>query len=245
VPDTRDLNQLDEAFINILVRENIRHSDLRDFQAMLPSDAPAREYGGALGDYADALLLKERRGPPRSQVSFDEFVSKMRSSIEVLKAFDRPVALAICSSIRFNLNDFREQEMISPTELESGLRFFRAIANGDAIAASPKALATSHGILTSPVCPVDPITYQLLSICKQATVGAVTLQEMETLRQLTRAQGPVSEHDLVKIHVICAYGYSSLNCPAVAQQHFQILRFEPTFGRWAQSMLGELSTNAR
>jgi hypothetical protein len=77
IPDTSALNAVDEHFIQTLVLEELRHSDLRRFEAGLHTDVPAREYGEALGNYGLGILLKERKDPPRSQVGFEEFAVKM------------------------------------------------------------------------------------------------------------------------------------------------------------------------
>src|SRR2546430_7993166 len=98
IPGIAALNAVDKHFIQTLVLEELRHSDLNRFEAGLPVDVPAREYGGALGDYALGLLLKERHEPPRSHVGFEEVGGKMRSALEGLRFFNRPVALAVFHS---------------------------------------------------------------------------------------------------------------------------------------------------
>jgi hypothetical protein len=123
IPNTAALNAVDEHFLRTLVLDELRHSNLESFQSGLPVDAPAREYGGALGDYALGIILKERRNQPHAPVGFEEFAVKMRSALEVLKLFNRPLALAVSGSILFNLNDFHDHGTTTATELEIGLGF--------------------------------------------------------------------------------------------------------------------------
>jgi|SRR5665213_1408239 len=61
VADLGQLDAVDEEFVRRLVREDLKHADLAEFQAELPKEMAAREYGAALGDYALGVLLKERK----------------------------------------------------------------------------------------------------------------------------------------------------------------------------------------
>jgi hypothetical protein len=240
IPAVRALNAVDSHFVSMLVRNELRHPDLERFEASLPDEAPAREYGGALGDYALGIILKERRNPPHAPIGFSEFSVKMRSALEVLRLFSRPVALAVCSSIRFNLNDFCGRGAVNVTDLEIGLRFFRSLANEGAENGLP--LEIPKGGVERPICPVDHITNHLLSACRVlSTSGKISLAELEVLRQFTRGMVPVSEQDLVKIHVICAEGYLRQGRWADALPHLRAIQFDPVLHRWAQHQLGSVS----
>jgi hypothetical protein len=240
IPDTTVLNALDEHFLQTLVLDELRHSDLTRFEAGLPVDVPAREYGGALGNYALGILLKERHNRPRSQVGFEEFAVKMRSALEVLRLFNRPVALAVSSSIRFNLNDFHDYGTAIAMELETGLRFFRSIIGGSTTDESPSLVVMPAPQKASKraVCPVDQVSHRLLDACARLSGGGrMSLTELEAIRQHTRGMIPVSEQDLAKIHVICAEGYMRCTRAADALLHLQAIQFDPSFKDWAQRRL--------
>jgi hypothetical protein len=243
IPNVHALNAVDSHFVSMLVVDELRHTDLERFEASLPDEAPAREYGGALGDYALGIILKERRNPPHAPIGFNEFSVKMRSALEVLRLFDRPVSLAVCSSIRFNLNDFYGGGVVNATELETGLRFFRSLANEDAEDALPAAIPEVGE--KRPICPVDHITNHLLSACRVlSTDGKISLAELEALRQFTRGMIPVSEQDLAKIHVVCAKGYLDQGRWPDALPHLRAIQFDPVLHRWAQHQLGSASKHA-
>lgn len=245
IPDTESLNTVDEHFIRTLVLDELRHSDLERFEAGLPSEASSREYGGALGDYALGILLKERRSLVHSPISFEEFAVKMRSALEVLHLFHRPVALAVSSSIRFNLNDFQAYGSSSATEIETALGFFRGISykltakSASCVMPRPQRRLSTHA-----VCPVDRITCQLLDACSSLSDdGKISLSDLEALRQLTRGMFPVSEQDLAKVHVICAEGYLRLEQASDAIPHLRAIQFDPPFKHWVQSLLERIKTN--
>jgi hypothetical protein len=244
IPDTASLNTLDEHFIQTLVLDELRHPDLKQFEVGLPMGVSAREYGEALGNYALGILLKERHETPRSQVGFEEFTVKMREAFEVLRFFSRPVALAVSSSIRFNLNDFHDYGIATATELEASLQFFRSITSGPTTGepSSPATAQAPQQFAQRAVCPVDRVSHLLLCACTcLSRGGTMSLAELETLRQHTRGMAPVSEQDLAKIHVICAEGYRRLACAADARWHFQAIQFHPLFKDWAQRHLEDMS----
>ncbi len=245
IPHTSALNAVDTQFIRTLVLDELRPSDLEQFEAGLTVDAPAREYGSALGDYALGIILKERRRPPHAPVDFAEFVIKMRSALETLRHFHRPVALAVSSSIRFNLNDFRDYGTATATELEAALRFFRSITSAGASAevVNPR-VPMPQKRSSHVVCPVDEVTHRLLSACGcLSNEGTLSLAHLEQLRQLARGMIPVSEQDLVKVHVICAEGYLRLARISDARPHLRAIQFDSVFKDWAQHCLEGISTN--
>ena len=242
IPGTPALNAVDAAFVRTLALEELRHLDLEQFQAALPSDAPAREYGGALGDYALGIILKERRSPPHAPVGFEEFAVKMRSALEVLKLFNRPVALAVSGSIRFNLNDFHDHGTTTAKELAIGLHFFGNITRQVAGEVKIREPSGHRHSSRRAICPVDQVSHRLLTSCDRlARGGKLALAELEALRQLTRGMALVSEQDLAKVHVICAEGYLRLARADDAVPHLQAIQFDPSLKNWAQYQLNAVS----
>jgi len=105
IPDPVALNMVDERFIQTLVVQELRHTELGRFEAACRRTAPHVIRPGAGG----LRVGHHSEGTTKSTscpVGFEEFAVKMRSALEVLRFFNRPVALTVSSSIRFNLNDF-------------------------------------------------------------------------------------------------------------------------------------------
>ncbi len=244
IPHASDLNEVDSHFIQTLVLDDLRHPDLERFESGLKDkDAPAREYGGALGEYALGIILKERRSYSHAPVGFAEFESKMRSALKILRDFHRPVALTVSSSIRFNLNDFHDYGTTTATELEAALRFFRKCANlpvkaeavGGEMSTPPLQDGAPH-----PICPIDQVTCNLLSACGHLCDGDVlSLTHLNELRQLIRGGTMISTHDLAKVHVICSEGYLRLGRASDARPHLHAIQFDSVFKRWVQHRLEE------
>ena len=241
IPDPAVLDDIDEHFLKALVIDEITHSNLETFHKNLPSDAPAREYAGGLGDLVLGILLKERSSIPRSPMGFDAFEVKMKSSLDVLKPFDRPVALAACGCVRFNLNDFQDYGVATAVEVDKGLRFFRDIAMEYqvAVAEGGDRQIVQDGNQCA-ICPVDHLTHRLLSACSQLVDGnSISPEDLESLRQIKRGMLPVSQQDRVKIDVICAEGYLRIDREKDAMQHLQDIQFDPTFKDWSQYQMSE------
>ncbi len=245
VPDLTTLNAVDERFLQTLVLDEVRHTDLELFETGLPAGAPVREYSGALGNYTLGILLKERRSAPHAPVPFERFAELMKEALEVLRLFPRPVALAVCSSIRFNLNDFAEHGAGGAAEIETGLRFFRRITSPGASTKKAGGKERPPKAWSKPaVCPVDQVTHRLLAACASLEGdGQLSLAELEALRQLTRGTVPVSEQDLAKVHIICAEGYLRLGRAPDALPHLRAIQFVRPFNDWAQQQLNPDSTN--
>jgi hypothetical protein len=244
IPNTTALNELDAHFIRTLVLEELAYSDLERFEAGLPLDAPAREYGGALGDYALGIILKERQSLPHAPIRFEEFAVKMRTALETLRPFQRPVALAVSSSIRFNLNDFHDNGITTATELEAALWFFRSITDESVTGKTfiPVAPVPQVSSMRA-ICPVDQVSHRLLVACNHLSGGEkLSLDDLYELQQLTGSVTPISEQDLAKIHVICAEGYLRLTHTADALPHLRAIQFDPLFKDWAQRYLEDIAT---
>lgn len=237
--DPADLDHVDAMFREALVRDELRPADLDVFQRSLPDNAAAREYGAALGDYALGIMLKEQRAPQRTDVGLDEFASRMRSALETLCHFDRPVALAVCASIAFNLNSFLQGTRVetSVVELGAGFRFFRHVtANGGTDASGAPAASAPASAAPRPICPVDAVSHRLLAACGRIAGEGLTAQEIDALLAL-HTEYPVWDLDRVKIQVICAEGLLRLGRTEDATRLLRELQHTPIFKEWARSHL--------
>jgi hypothetical protein len=235
---------IDAHFMRTLVLEELTYSDLERFEAGLPVDAPAREYGGALGDYALGIILKERRSLPHARIRFEEFAVKMRTALETLRPFHRPVALAVSSSIRFNLNDFHDNGIATATELEAVLWFFRSITGESVTGKTLNPVAPVPQVSSMrAICPVDQVSHRLLFASNHLSGGEkLSPDDLHELQKLTGSVTPISEQDLAKIHVICAEGYLRLTRASDALPHLRAIQFDPSFKDWAQRHLEDIAT---
>lgn len=238
IPSNSKLDVIDERFLDMLVRDSLSHDHLDAFQAALPDELAAREYAAALGDYALGVLLKERRQPPWSQVGFDAFSRQFRSALDVLQSFRRPIAIAVCDSIRFNLNDFRDYGTSIATEADIAIRFLRTFDHPGAEIHARKARGTKTGSRRA-ICPIDGMTHRLMSACWRAVAGTghCGMDLVASLTSFIAGESPVSEQDLAKLHVLCADGLLHSVESSEARRYLLAIQFDAVFGRWAQEQL--------
>ena len=230
------LDQIDEYFLRTLVVEEVSHAAIARFEALLPPSSPEREYGAALGDYVLGILLKERRTPPKAPIDFAEFASKMKGALEILHEFDRPVALAVAGAIRFNVNDFHDYGVRGPAEVVRALSLFRALAGYDTIEDIRQ--VTVRVPEQAPICPVDHLTHLLLSTaCALADGSALDQGAARALLESLERAVILSDHDIVKAHVIRAEALMRQGRAAEAAPLLRRLRFHPTMKDFARARL--------
>ncbi len=236
--DSGVLNRIDDCFLRILAVDEITHVAIAEFDATLPTSSPEREYGAALGDYAIGILLKEGRAAPQAPVDFAEYAAKMKGALEVLRQFDRPVALAVCSTIRFNLNDFHEYGLDGAGEVVVAQSLFRSLIGlGTAAEALQPA---AMGRLRKPVCPVDYVTHLLLATACALASGSPLLHGAErSLLEALERSVIQSDYDLAKSYLLRAEALIRQDRMSDAEPLLRRLRFDPTMKDYARNRLSD------
>lgn len=239
VPDPETLDSIDDLFCRMLAIDEPGHGDLAAFDAALPTGTSAREYGAALGDYAVGVLLKEKRTALRSEPELKEASSRMRVAFETLRLFDRPLAQVVSGVVRFNLNDFRTARPTASAELDAGIRFFRQITGAEP--ADEHTGTVDVGPFVSPraaICPIDTVSFQLLTVCERVTSGDIWLAHVVGLEKACASE-PLNEYDASKLHALCAYGFLKIGQLVNARPHLRAIRFNPWMQSWVQRQLEE------
>jgi hypothetical protein len=191
----------------------------------------AREYASALADYVYGVLAKDGAG--QTSLPFVAFLDRFKRSLAVVGAFDRPLAAAVASCIRFNVNDFRGQWKPSQVLiLDRAFWIFRERAIGRAPGHPPQPTAQAGSDI--PLCPVDTVTLTILDMAADSQPPKI-----RTLRALT-SRRDLSDEDHVKAWVLLAARVTDLMPEDVAACR-AALEFDPVFGRWADGALRGLN----
>ena len=228
VPEEEELGRLEKEFMTRLARDDVTVSDVRRFDEAISVGPGAREYASALADYVFGMLAKDGAG--QTTLPFAAFPDKLKRSLGILGAFQRPLALAVASCIRFNLNDFRSAwSPCGVRALDHAFWIFRQRAFGgtsDSTALSPR----ENGI-ERPLCPVDAVTQSILSLV-DAPAPLTALRDM-TLRH------DLSDADRVKVYVLLAAQVVDVKPEDVADVAAcrAALEYDPVFGQWANRVL--------
>ena len=234
VPDEEELRRLENEFVTRLARDDVTVSDVRRFDEATSVGPGAREYASALADYVFRMLAKDGAG--QTTLPFAAFPDKLKQSLGILGAFQRPLATAVASCIRFNLNDFRGKWSPSGVRaLDHAFGIFRQRAFGgtpDSTALSPPENGIEH-----PLCPVDAVTQSILGLVDPPA-------QLEALRDMT-LRHDLSDADRVKVYVLLAAQVVDVvdtkpeDVADVAACR-AALEYDPVFGQWANRVLRDL-----
>ena len=211
-----------------LARDDVTVSDVRRFDEAISVGPAAREYASALADYVYGMLAKDGGG--HTTLPFAAFPDKLKRSVGILGAFERPLATAVGNCIRFNLNDFRSAwRPCGVQALDHAFWIFRQLAFG----ATPDGEVPSlrkNGI-EHPLCPVDSMTQSILSLI-DAPAPLTALRDMTSRQDLSGA-------DRVKVYVLLATQVVNTKSEDVAACR-AVLEYDPVFGDWANKFLRDL-----
>lgn len=228
VPEEEELHRLESEFMTRLARDDVTVSDVRRFDEAISVGPGAREYASALADYVYGMLAKDGAG--QTTLPFAAFPDKLKRSLGILGAFERPLATAVASCIRFNLNDFRSAwRPCGVRTLDHAFWIFRQRTFGgtpDSTAPLPRENGIEH-----PLCPVDAVTQSILGLV-DAPAPLTALRDM-TLRH------DLSDADRVKVYVLLAAQVVDAKPEAVAACR-AALEYDPVFGEWANRVLRDL-----
>ena len=226
VPEEEELLLIEEEFTSRLARTDVTISDVRHFDEALSVGAGAREYASALGDYVYGVLAKEGAG--QTTLPFAAFPERLKRSLGIVGDFDRPLAEAVASCIRFNLNDFRSAwRPCGVGILDRAFWIFRQRALGT-MPVRLKGSLRQNGWDT-PLCPVDAVTQTILDIVDTPVPAVSVLRDM-TLRH------DLSDEDRAKVCVLLADQVADLK-PGDTAACRAALEFDPIFRRWADRAL--------
>ena len=226
VPEEGELQRVEDEFRSHLARTEVTVSDIRHFDEALCIGPGAADYASGLADYVYGVLAKDGGG--QTTLPFTEFPAKFRQSLGILDAFvERPLAVAVASCIRFNLNDFRSPwRPCEVPRLDDAFLFFRQRALASESEPTPPSPPQTDS--ATPLCPVDSVTDYILSLVRD-------LGSISALRDMA-SRYDLSDEDRVKVYVLLADRVADLKQKDVAACR-AALEYDPIFQRWADRVL--------
>ena len=240
-PDEASLIEIDRLFLERLGRGDVNLNEVDRFYEAT-RDSTATEYAEALADYVRAVLLKDsdsRTGVSGRVHHYHEIQNK---ALNVLKAFDRPLAKLLCALMRFGLNDFSLwREITGLSDLDHANRLLGPLAedDGGTVSGTDRSVAPGTQVL---VCPVDIDTDTVARLGKQATElsrwGPATEEQFVALAE----RPSLDSFDRAKIRALWAVTALRLRATMSAQQALRLLDGDPTFGSWASSNLQRIDS---
>ena len=236
IADQVDLDAVDEHFIRTLAIDDVRMSDVRRFSDACAKYPGADEYASALAVYVMGVLIKDQNENSGVSLPWSNYKEKMQQSIETLHDFDRSVPRAICASIKFNLNDFRNPPLPSGAVLlDVANEFFTGVARG-IMMRFPSGDDMKPGERELPACPIDRDSYDLLGTLRKVRGGNVDRSQIAEL-SASAISRTLSDYDLSKLRVLTALAATQVEDAVMGQTILEDLANDPVFGGWAESQL--------
>ena len=236
VADQTELETIDKNFIHMLAIDGARMSDIRRFSDACAGFQEADEYASALAVYVTGVLIKDQNENTGITLPLSAYMDKMQIALETLRDYDRPVPRAICASVKFNLNDFRNPPFPCGAHLlDTANEFFSAVSRNmknqfpvyDDVRERKKEL---------PACPIDEDSFGILSVFQKILSGK-SGKELTAEIYASTISKMLSEYDLSKARVLTVFAAKREKDNAVEKQILEHLVNDPVFGVWAEAQL--------
>lgn len=236
IVDEAELDRVDEHFIRALAIDDPTMGNVRRFSDACAKYSDADEYASALAVYVTSVLIKDQNENTRVSLPLFNYKEKMQQALETLHDFDRPIPRAICASIKFNLNDFRNPPLASGAViLDAANKFFAAVARGGTARLTSRT-KMPDGAIELAACPIDRDSYDLLGMYRRLCGGNASRSLIAEL------SGPairrtLSDYDLSKLRVLTALAAIQADDAVAREPILEELINDPVFGNWAASQL--------
>jgi hypothetical protein len=240
VPERAELVEVDKRFVERIAVDNLSMDIVERFARDTQRFRTARYYADALVAYAIGVLIKERTPEGGATLPFAEFQGKFAHAVSELILFaDRPVALAVTTCARLNLNDFVDAASSGIVAVDECHTFFAGLKNRGAVV-FPSDLNLAPGIV--PLCPVDRDTHAVLqsfAALAEPSGSPRILNEVED----RATDATLSSFDRTKLTAMAAGRRLLEGDEAAAAPLLRMLANDPHLGSWAQANLPDRSTS--
>jgi hypothetical protein len=238
VPERAELIEVDKRFVERIAVDNLSMDTVDRFARDTQRFRSARYYADALVAYAIGVLIKERTQEGGATLPFAEFQGKFAHAVSELVLFaDRPIALAVTTCARLNLNDFLTDASCGIAAVDECHKFFASLKGRDLVQ-FPSTVDLTPGSV--PVCPVDRDTHVVLQ-------SFAALAEPNSPRRVIReieeraTDATFSGFDRTKLTAMAAGRRLLEGDDASAAPLLRALANDPHLGSWAEAHLPDRS----
>lgn len=233
IADEVELDAADEMFRQHLAVDLPTSVGIRLFKEQSEQLSTAGRYVDGLIEFVWGVLAKDDR--TAAHTSPDDVLRRFKRAVAELAEYDdRPVARAVSTVCRFNLNDVRQITRRTGDPLMDGcIELMRLTATGgewNTVAAPPPAASRN------PLCPIDVDTHRVLSAFEGLFSSGAHEREVESFASLAASPELVSL-DRVKLYVIIAASLAKAGRTEESIGYLRTLRHDPIFGEWAASLI--------
>ncbi|KPL91982.1 hypothetical protein [Herpetosiphon geysericola] len=216
------LNEIDKIFIDKLAIDQLNHDYIHYFMEESNFDSKYLDYKNALANYALGIVMKDNPKNRRSSFNFGDFDEKMRSSLNILKKYNRTIPNIIANAIRLNLNIFNAKMKTNLLELEIALEMFRKKEINTFHSTCPRSQAN----VSLNICPIDTLTKLVIDSCNKLyySENNIDIDKLEDIL-FRSSNNLVSNQDARKLHLICLSYYERSHQDSKAEIHRNRLQY--------------------
>jgi hypothetical protein len=240
IPDPEKIKKIDQGFVDILAIDNPGRDDLDMFLKRHRDEGTADgDYAGALGDYVLAIILKNN--PQTAAVNtkpFKTVVDRMKNAFEILKSVESPVAQAVCSCIRFNMNWLEELSLnTAMPQLQMAIELFGQVAKAAKDIKFTKTPAQAMYAERSFSCPIDGDTARMIKVCAALMANDLPVIEKAVENLEERMIMGIMENDLFKYRVLAYLCWQRLGRNDRAKPHLLELEGYEKIEPWVENQI--------
>jgi hypothetical protein len=230
VPDSADMERVEQVFFEVFGSGilDLTHIDL--FIDMTEKLKTTTRYVDGLSHYLYGILAKDQRGGTFLKQS--EYNAKFNQSIDVLKHFDRSLALAIIGVVNFNQNVFGSIDKLTPAPkaCSAMLKFFNYVTGG--ISLNEKLIINKTDNIRK-----IPLDYSTEKIYEWSSMAIEELKKnRKELEQALKSQDWMP-NDKFKVKMLLAELFMEIEDLPAAIRLAGSFSNDSVFGPWAQRIL--------
>ena len=236
IADNKVLTKVEQAFKDILISEAITRSSIEKFLSDHRTKGPGREYASGLANYCLGILLKERPEGQKLTTPLARYRELYGTALDILKDFQRPLAILISNLIRFSLNDFDGNRLRTGyMKLDLAVDLLR----------DPNQCAlplNTESAIQSPVCPVDHGTWRVIEMASRLAAQPRWSPVLDDECRSLAKSHLLDESDHQKAYAVwAAFAWRLGAMQSISEPLTQIAEVYP-FSRWAREYLEHVST---
>jgi hypothetical protein len=230
VPDSADMERVEQVFFEVFGSGilDLTHIDL--FIDMTEKLKTTTRYVDGLSHYLYGILAKDQRGGTFLKQS--EYNAKFNQSIDVLKHFDRSLALAIIGVVNFNQNVFDsiDKLTLAPKACSAMLKFFNYVTGE--ISLNKKLIINKTDNIRK-----IPLDYSTEKIYEWSSMAIEELKKnRKELEQALKSQDWMP-NDKFKVKMLLAELFLEIDDLPAAIRLAGSFSNDTVFGPWAQRIL--------
>lgn len=234
IPNHTSLEDIDSAFTEHFIKTPLTMTGVAVFTRDERCVGDGQEYAGALASYCIGVLLREGSTTDKLTMPIAESRTRFGEALEILSAFDRPVAKFLTKLMRFLFNDYRHSDNAPPSE-----QLDRTIATltGQTLGFKTATYLSPERRLLVPLCPIDHATSRILELGSRLWELNRWSKSLSHQCRMLADLEIYEPDDKVKVFALWAANAYRLDAVEEAVEPLSVISASLPFSEWAEDCL--------